>query len=160
MFVRLRDEICRARSLSRSYLFAKLLQLVVTIVRGLERYTPPEARNEVDRAAVYLEANLYRKLNLQELVDQTGMPRRRLYRGFQERFGCTPMQYLCELRVEEAKRLLRRGQNLESVALACGFSSGAHLCRVFRAAVGQTPGAFARTSRWEPLSETAGGGCE
>lgn len=62
------------------------------------------------------------------------------------------MQYLHELRIEEAKRLLRCGRNLESVAQACGFSSAAHLCRAFHAAVGHTPRQYAREPRWRSLS--------
>ena len=71
-------------------------------------------------------------------------------RAFTRTVGCTPHRYVMERRLERARRTLDRGEaTLADVALACGFSSHAHLTRAFRAEYGLPPSA-ARRSRLRP----------
>lgn len=53
-------------------------------------------------------------------------------RKFKKELQLTPMEYLMEVRMEQAKKLLRRKEiPITQVALRCGFGSGAHLLSVF-----------------------------
>jgi AraC family transcriptional regulator len=66
-------------------------------------------------------------------------------RRFKARTGVAPHQYLLDLRVDEAARLLRSGTDpIALVAARCGFSHQEHLTRVFRARLGTTPGTVRR----------------
>jgi AraC family transcriptional regulator len=50
---------------------------------------------------------------------------------FRISFGMPPHRYLAARRIERAKSLLRTGQPLDEVALACGYGSQSHFNRAF-----------------------------
>ena len=61
--------------------------------------------------------------------------------SFRRVFGCTPLDYLCRLRVEQVKDLLAAPQRvkLEAIAARCGFASEERMRLVFRRLTGTTP---------------------
>jgi AraC family transcriptional regulator len=79
-----------------------------------------------------------------------------LARQFRRYYGCSVSEYLQQRRIQRTADLVT--SNDEPLSLAsyrAGFADQAHMCRVFRAHTGVTPGAF-RTlvrrspSTWEP----------
>lgn len=80
-----------------------------------------------------------------------GVHRVHLCQAFRIAFGCTPGEYVRQLRVEYARRLLTStDESLSLVAASAGYSDQAHFSRQFRAAVGLTPGRF--RARYGPRS--------
>ena len=81
----------------------------------------------------------------QSLAEQAHTSPRHLTRLFHEHAGCTPMDYLYQIRVALARDMLRETRlNLEAVAEKSGFGSAQHLRRVWRRFQPQTP-SMART---------------
>ncbi|BEG77670.1 GlxA family transcriptional regulator [Achromobacter xylosoxidans] len=81
----------------------------------------------------------------QSLAEQAHTSSRHLTRLFREHAGCTPMDYLYQIRVALARDMLRETRlNLELVAEKSGFGSAQHLRRVWRRFQPQTP-SMART---------------
>ncbi|WP_395757796.1 GlxA family transcriptional regulator [Achromobacter sp. EB05] len=81
----------------------------------------------------------------QSLAEQAHTSPRHLTRLFREHAGCTPMDYLYQIRVTLARDMLRETRlNLELVAEKSGFGSAQHLRRVWRRFQPQTP-SMART---------------
>jgi transcriptional regulator GlxA family with amidase domain len=75
------------------------------------------------------------------------MSRRSFLRWFSEEIGETPMAWLRRIRIREACRLLRFGnQSLDEIAEATGFADRHHFTRVFTAMTGMGPAAFRRAS--------------
>ncbi|HCL3697612.1 TPA: helix-turn-helix transcriptional regulator, partial [Pseudomonas aeruginosa] len=57
-----------------------------------------------------------------------------------ERFGCTPMNYVNERRLEQARFLLCfTKESIVSVALKCGFGSQSYLTTQLKRRYGVTP---------------------
>ncbi|WP_241050150.1 GlxA family transcriptional regulator [Achromobacter xylosoxidans] len=82
----------------------------------------------------------------QSLAEQAHTSARHLTRLFREHAGCTPMDYLYQIRVALARDMLRETRlNLELVAEKSGFGSAQHLRRVWRRFQPQTP-SMARTA--------------
>lgn len=76
----------------------------------------------------------------QSLAEQAYTSARHLTRLFREHAGCTPMDYLYQIRVALARDMLRETRlNLELVAEKSGFGSAQHLRRVWRRFQPQTP---------------------
>ncbi|CAB3671944.1 MAG: GlxA family transcriptional regulator [Achromobacter pulmonis] len=76
----------------------------------------------------------------QSLAEQAHTSPRHLTRLFHEHAGCTPMDYLYQIRVALARDMLRETRlNLEAVAEKSGFGSAQHLRRVWRRFQPQTP---------------------
>jgi AraC family transcriptional regulator len=69
-------------------------------------------------------------------------------RSFSNTFGCSPHVFVVRRRVELAARyMLQTNTSLSDIALACGFVDQAHLCKHFRAIIGETPAAWRRAKR-------------
>jgi AraC-like DNA-binding protein len=66
-------------------------------------------------------------------------------RSFRLTFGESPHAFVVRRRLELAARyMLQTEMDLSEIALRCGFSDQAHLCRRFREATGQSPAAWRR----------------
>jgi AraC family transcriptional regulator len=98
-------------------------------------------RRVVDR----MEADLSNTLDLKTLAVESGYSRNHFLRMFRAATGYTPHRYLLRLRVKRAQALMKnKSMRLIDVALACGFSSHAHLSHAFRQLVGATPSEYRR----------------
>jgi AraC family transcriptional regulator len=66
-------------------------------------------------------------------------------RSFKRTFGESPHSFVVRRRVELATQyMLTTDAPLSDIALRCGFTDQAHLCKHFRQATGQTPSAWRR----------------
>ena len=84
-------------------------------------------------------------LDLKTLAAETGYSRTHFLRMFHTATGCTPHNYLLQLRVERARELMKhKDSSLIDIAALCGFSSHAHMSRMFRQFLGLSPGEFRR----------------
>jgi AraC-like DNA-binding protein len=69
-------------------------------------------------------------------------------RSFKCTFGESPHVFLVRRRVElAAQYMLTTDASLSDIALRCGFTDQAHLCKQFRQALGQTPATWRRAHR-------------
>lgn len=90
----------------------------------------------------YLDAHFAEKLSLETLGRQAGMSVFALLRAFRAATGLSPHEYQTLLRITRARRLLRDGGTIASVAAEVGFYDQSHLHHSFRRIVGLTPGAY------------------
>jgi AraC-like DNA-binding protein len=68
--------------------------------------------------------------------------------AFKKTLGLSPHAYVLQRRLEKASYLmLASDDSLSDIALACGMTDQAHLCKVFRQLTGQTPAAWRRERR-------------
>jgi AraC family transcriptional regulator len=92
-----------------------------------------------------MQADLSADLDLATLAAESGYSRAHFLRTFRAATGQTPHRYLIELRLRKAQALIAGGlMPLIDIALACGFSSHAHLTTAFRSMFGVSPSAYRR----------------
>jgi transcriptional regulator GlxA family with amidase domain len=101
------------------------------------------AHPAVARAKEFVEERWRDNFTMRELADAADVSPFHLVRIFHREVGLPPSAYRRALRVVAAQRLLRRGDPVREVALACGFYDQAHLTRHFKAIVGVTPARYA-----------------
>ena len=64
-------------------------------------------------------------------------------RAFRKAFGVPPLEYIRQVRLENAKALLRTGYySVTETAMRCGFDSVSYFSYTFRKTVGVTPSAY------------------
>jgi AraC family transcriptional regulator len=69
-------------------------------------------------------------------------------RSFRRTFGESPHAFMVRRRVElAAQHMLTTDASLSDIALQCGFTDQAHLCKHFRQAMGETPAAWRRAQK-------------
>lgn len=89
--------------------------------------------------------DLNANLDLKTLAAETGYSRAHFLRMFHAATGYTPHNYLLHLRLERARELMKdKRSSLIDVAALCGFSSHAHMSRIFRQFLGVSPSEFRR----------------
>src|SRR5215469_15147498 len=108
---------------------------------GVSPLPPRLLRRVLER----MQADLSADLDLAALAAESGYSRAHFLRTFRAATGQTPHRYLLELRLTKAQALVaRRSMSLVDIALACGFSSHAHLTTAFRSRFGLSPSAYRR----------------
>ena len=82
---------------------------------------------------------------VQELVHRTGLSPRTLGRRFRKATGHTPISYVQNLRISEARRLLERTDvAVEEIGVRVGYENTAFFRRLFNRTTGMKPGAYRR----------------
>jgi AraC family transcriptional regulator len=100
------------------------------------------------KVIAHVEANLSRRIPIQELARLVGLSASHFCRAFKRTFGASPRGYVLRRRVEIAQGLmLTTPEPLSSIAVRCGMCDHSHLTRVFHRIVGETPYAWRRTRR-------------
>ena len=104
----------------------------------------PDDQPALHRVREYLHDRLAARITLRELADIACLSEYHFCRSFRKRFGLAPHQYLTQLRVDTAKRLLLAGTPVSEVARQTGFFDNSHLLRHFRRIVGVLPSQFVK----------------
>ena len=92
-----------------------------------------------------------------ELAERLEVSQEYLTRCFCKYTGVTPGKYLNQIRIENAKLLLRQGgHSIQFVSDACGFANANYFARVFRTNVGVNPREYARAQQAPANSDDAG----
>jgi AraC-like DNA-binding protein len=108
----------------------------------LKNRNPKAEHHKVRRAKEFLIENHRRVITLKELAGIAEFSPYHLLRAFRDTVGLTPHDFLIQIRVERAKRLLRLGNAISDIAADTGFVDQAHFTRRFKAIVGVTPGQY------------------
>ncbi len=99
----------------------------------------------------WLEQNLQRPLNLDDIARQAATSTRTLSRRFLEQTGTTPLQWLLVARIRLARKLLETtALSVEQVATATGFGSATALRVRFGQTLGTSPLRYRQAFRQLP----------
>lgn len=107
-----------------------------TPARHCKPFDHPAMSRVLDRIA----AEFREPLSLATLASTYGSPALRLLRDFSLATGMTPHAYVLEVRLRQARRLLRySSMPLADIAADCGFAHQSHMGSVFLKELGTTP---------------------
>lgn len=97
----------------------------------------------VERAQDWLQKNMGRDVTMLHLARAMAVSDRTLLRRFGAATGQTPLGYLQSVRLQAARALLEAGDmTVQSIAAQVGYSDVSSFSRLFRKAVGTSPGAY------------------
>jgi len=126
-----------------SRLFDTLSAIIIRHADKNYRLRPIQDKNTaVKHAKEYLNKNYSENITLNRLAQVSGISPFYLLRAFHCTIGLPPYEYLVNLRVEQAKKLLVRDYSIAQVAYETGFYDQSHLNRHFKHIVGVTPGQY------------------
>jgi AraC family transcriptional regulator len=98
------------------------------------------------RVIAHVEANLSRRIPVQELARLLGLSATHFCRAFKCTVGASPRDYVLRRRIEVAQGLmLTTSEPLSSIAVRCGMCDQPHFTRSFHRIVGETPYTWRRT---------------
>lgn len=114
-------------------------------------YTIVRTRNNkgdvlTNHIIAYLENNIYNKITLNDVCENFFIKKSHLSVIFKEQTGKSPMQYYANLKIEEAKKLLRENTySIGEITDKLGFSSIHYFSRSFKLSTGFSPTGYKKS---------------
>jgi len=103
----------------------------------------PRDGSPVARVQAYIVDHIDQAFTVQKMAELVAMSSRNFARIFQREVGITPLQYLQNARIDQARKLLEGSDlPLKVVAAQCGFGSDRHMRKVFCERIGMTPAQY------------------
>lgn len=121
-----------------------LKELLLTVSRDFEAFKnrkkplPPE----IIRSVQYMEDHCAEEIYLETLANLNFIGKSWLIRQFKRHLGMSPMQYLNDLRIKNASKLLQDGVDINTATRLSGFSDRLYFSKVFKEKTGVSPGKY------------------
>lgn len=111
---------------------------------------PDPASEKIKPMMLYIHAHLAEKLPIRDLAAAAFCSERECYRVFREVLHTTPAEYVQNVRLQLACKLLMETQDsATSIAQQCGLGSASYFGAQFRAKIGCTPTEYRK--RWKSV---------
>lgn len=129
----------------QTVIYARFIDLCVTLSRlyqSCQRESDPELIR-LAAAAAYVEQNFCEDITVDQLARISGYSQRQFGRLFKDAYSTTPNQYIAQLRVEKARKLLGETTlSMGEIAWRCGFGDQNYFSRIFKKMTGVTPSQY------------------
>ena len=132
---------------SRIQIKAGMLELLAFLLEEVQQQKiPSRLRGQLPglQAAVrYMQAKFHRSISHLEVAREAGMSGSYFARCFKEYYRMSPIRFLMQLRIENAKSALALTEMpVKAVATSVGFQSVHHFTRAFTRTAGVSPAAY------------------
>jgi AraC-like DNA-binding protein len=112
-------------------------------------HTVVSKKNEmrINKVCLYIQNNFYNKISLKEVADLIYLTESNFCKFFKKATGKTYSDYLNELRINEACRLLvQTEKSINQISFECGFETLSYFNRVFLSKKEITPSLFRKNN--------------
>lgn len=141
---------CRSGMVLEDVLLETLKRLRKTLDAGGDStgkilYADPvsnDRQQDAYRIREYLKEHYAEKINIGELGNRYYLSRENLTRLFKKTFQVSPYEYLIQVRMERAKKLMQQNLRLQEIAEQLGYSNENYFSKAFREFYGMTPTEF------------------
>lgn len=111
----------------------------------------------VRHAMEYISHHYQEKVKINELADYIGVNRSYLTSSFKKAVGCSPQEYLVNLRMEKAKNLLKNtDMPINAVAAAVGYQDQLAFSKIFKQNFTVSPKEYRKTKEELQLGTVKG----
>lgn len=98
----------------------------------------------------YIEENYNQDISLDTLADISHLNKYYMVHAFTKYFGCSPINYLCDVRIKASKELLATTDySITEIAHSSGFSSQSYFAQCFQKNCHMTASSYRKTARSE-----------
>jgi AraC family ethanolamine operon transcriptional activator len=134
-----------------SVLLISLLRALTPV--GRARLKTPSRRIVATEAIDYIHENINKALSMKSLVKQLETTTRSLHLGFVETFGTSPIAYIRNLRLANARRDLIRHTwpTVTETAMSWNFHHLGRFSKAYQSAYGEIPSETARRNAEKPV---------
>lgn len=136
------------------YSFSDLKSSLFLELKEMLRLKEQEKENPVNKMIVYkvkefLEKNYTHNITAKRIYEKFGYNEKYIYTLYKTEFGITPGKYVCELRIDKAKRMMKENPYilLKDVAQQVGYVDSLYFSRVFKSKEHISPSAYLQKIR-------------
>lgn len=130
-------------NISLKIYFIELLNLINGFAAGSEKVEyehPSQLHKKVSEIVAYMNQNFTEDINLETVAARYFISSAHLSRIFKKATGFTFIEYLTDLRIHEAQRLLSETSlRLSEIAARVGYQNHTHFGRMFKLITGNSP---------------------
>ncbi len=105
-------------------------------------YPHHDLTKQIIAAKLYIDNHFSDNINLDKMAAKAFVSKFHFIRVFKKYYGLTPNQYLREVRIENAKKLLQKNGSIDEVGYAIGLVSKTSFISLFKKLTGVTPLAY------------------
>jgi len=87
----------------------------------------------------YVRSGIHTAISLEALASTIHLSIFHFSRLFKNTLGMSPYQFVLQLKIEYAKRLIKQKHPIGDIAYKLGFTDSAHFCNAFKKITGQSP---------------------
>jgi len=140
----LRPDCALTELLYASQTLAHLLSALVCCQRD-QRCAGTDAALNIQRSINYMRQHLDEPVRAATLATVANMSLPHYFALFKRSIGCTPIDYLIKLRMEQARRLLAETcWSVKQIAASLGYEDPLYFSRVFKSVTQDTPSDYRR----------------
>ena len=131
------------RCTSREAMYRENERMIRDFTDAINRFREEKYSNTILSAIHYLENNYPNPISVEETADKLGLTVSAYIKRFKKETGKTPNQYLLELRMRKARRLLRTTYHtVQEIAESVGIPDGNYFVKCFRKINDTTPTSY------------------
>jgi AraC-like DNA-binding protein len=118
-----------------------MMQTLHVLARSLQLSAATDANSlRADRIKQLIDAQYFSNLSSQDIASRMGISTRYVNTIYKERFQMTPLQYLTEVRINHAKKLLVESEkDIATISFEVGYENLTTFYRVFKQTTGSAP---------------------
>lgn len=133
----------------KEILALKELGLVTAGLPAMVVTSTAELKESTYKVMRYLHNNYHRRLSLKEIAKESNQSVSNLCRTFKEGTGVTVLEYLQNLRITMAKRLIEKtNYSIATVAKLIGMEDESYFSRIFKREVGTSPNRYRKSGHF------------
>ena len=129
---------------------SRLIFLLVKNCPAIEKKPSEKTLRDGERAKVmlqYIQEHYSGELTLTKIAESAAVSANECLRCFRSMIGCTPIQYVKQVRIQKAAELLlSTNRMISDIGAECGFQEMSYFAKTFRELKGCTPGEFRKNS--------------
>ena len=112
-----------------------------------EEQSADERRTLLKSIVRYINNNYREEISLEQIAGHFNMSRKYFCRFFKSHFNKTFVEYLNDVRIEQALSMLAEGTSVTETAISCGFANMSYFARTFKSKTGQTPSEYKKAQK-------------
>ncbi|MGN0002667.1 MAG: AraC family transcriptional regulator [Sphingobacterium composti] len=134
------SNILKITKLIESLYYFQQSEPILLISEEYEVYNHSSDHKRMNNVINYIKDNYRNKVELDTLSNLAKMTKNSFCRYFKQKTGKTPIQFVSELRVSHACRLLRStDKNLKEISFESGFNSFVNFHKIFKSVTNTSP---------------------
>ena len=111
--------------------------LIHEIIRNITKYKMLEIKTTnntiLNKAITFMDRNFEHNITIEDLSKITNLSKNYFISYFKKEMNLSPMQYLNNIRLENAKKMLRANKlSITTISAQCGFNSPSYFAKIFK----------------------------
>ena len=128
---------------TREEMYRENERMIRAFAKAIAQYRKNHYSSLVYSAIDHFGHNYNKDLSIQDVADHLGVSISCLINKFKKETGKTPSAYLCDFRIQKAKRMLRTSHfTIQQIAEDVGIFDANYFVKCFRKITGTTPSAY------------------